>query len=207
MKLSRRQLKNLITEAIASMDAPIKLRVLDFDDTIASTGEEVKLHTPDGHRMLSSDEYATYKPLPGEYYDESSFVQFDSVNIEKAKPVNTVFNILMNFVNAEEGNRRILILTARKQVVENDVRAFLESSGIDHSGIDFVGVGSSDPLEKVRKIDEYLDIYNVGFVSFFDDSIKNVIAVKDFLDAKGIPNDVAHIREENEKTRLIRKFY
>ena len=218
MKLSKGQLKNIIelsllyeagivpSSLMDMMLQPMKLRVLDFDDTIAHTGEEVKLYTQDGYRMLSSDEYATYVPKAGEYYDDTSFDQFSRVDIEKAKPVESVYRILMNFVNANEGNRRILILTARKQIVENDVRSFLESINIDHSAIDFVGVGSSDPFEKVRIISEYIENYNISFVSFFDDSIKNVSAVKEYLDSIEMENDVAHIKDDDGRIRLIRNF-
>lgn len=188
---------------------PLKLRVLDFDDTIAHTGEMVKLYTPDeepGYRMLSSDEYAVYVPQPGEYYDESSFDEFDQVDSSKAEPVAAVFRILGNFVRAEEGNRIILILTARKQEVEQDVRSFLRDNEMDDVNIDFVGVGSSDPMAKVEVIERYMREYDIRFVSFFDDSIKNVSAVKGYLDNKGVPNDVAHIKSSQGKTRLIRSF-
>ena len=125
MKVSRSNLRRIIKEVLDAK-LPTKLRVLDFDDTIAHTGERVKLYTPQGHRMLSSDDYATYVPGPGEYYDESSFDEFSQVNVDLASPVKPVFRIFMNFVNAQEGNRIILILTARQQVVEPYVRKFLK---------------------------------------------------------------------------------
>ena len=206
MRLTRRQLKKIIYEIAVKNAAPLKLRVLDFDDTIAHTGEMVRLYTPDGHRMLSSDEFAVYEPGPGEYYDESSFDEFDSVDADKATPVASVFRILENFVRAQEGNRIILILTARKQAVEQDVRRFLRDNKLDDTGIDFVGVGSSLPQAKVDIIANYINDYNIEFVSFFDDSIKNVSAVRRYLDSVNLPNDVAHIKDEKGRTRLIRNF-
>ncbi len=203
MILTKHQLRKLIYEVL---QVPLKLRVLDFDDTIAHTGEMVRLYTPDGSRRLSSDEYAVYQPAEGEYYDESSFEEFSRVNTSIAKPVSTVFKILRNFVSAQEGNRIILILTARKQEVESDVREFLRKNGLDDSNIMFEGVGSSDPLAKVEVIQRYIDMYGANFVSFFDDSIKNVTAVKAYLDQIGMSNDVAHIKEESGRTRLIRNF-
>jgi hypothetical protein len=205
MKVTRRQLKKLIYEITVRQTQTLKLRVLDFDDTIAHTGEKVKLYTPDGYRMLSSDEYAVYEPQQGEYYDESSFDEFSRVDAEKAVPVPAVFKILGNFVSAEEGARIILILTARKQEVEQDVRIFLRNNGLDDTNIDFVGVGSSDPLEKVEIIDQYVKNYDIDFVSFFDDSIKNVTAVKEYLTLTGMRNDVAHIKSMQGKIKLIRK--
>ena len=206
MKISRKQLKKLILELTVRQSGPLKLRVLDFDDTIAHTGERVRLYTPDGHRMLSSDEYAVYVPNPDEYYDESSFDEFSQVDSEKASPVGPVFEILGNFVRAQEGARIILILTARKQIVEQDVRRFLRNNSLDDTNIDFVGVGSSDPIAKVNIINNYIQNYDIGFVSFFDDSLKNVTAVKEYLDSERISNDVAHIKTIEGTTRLIRKF-
>jgi len=206
MVLSKRKLRKLIYETVIRQASPLKLRVLDFDDTIAHTGEMVKLYTPDGFKMLSSDEYALYVPKPGEYYDDTSFDEFGRVDSLKARPVPPVFRILGNFARAEEGNRIILILTARKQEVEQDVRAFLRDNEMDDTNIDFVGVGSSDPNAKVEVIERYMREYDIRFVSFFDDSIKNVSAVKGYLDSKGVPNDVAHIKSSQGKTRLIRRF-
>ncbi len=206
MRVTKRQLRKLIYEIAVRQTQTLKLRVLDFDDTIAHTGEKVKLYTPNGYKMLSSDEYAVYVPQEGEYYDESSFDEFSRVDAEKATPVPAVFKILGNFVSAEEGARIILILTARKQEVEQDVRIFLRNNGLDDTNIDFVGVGSSDPLEKVEIIERYINDYDINFVSFFDDSIKNVTAVKEYLDLEAMSNDVAHIKTSNGKTQLIRNF-
>ena len=211
MNISRSKLRKLIREALETAMLT-KLRVLDFDDTIAHTGEKVKLYTPatdenpDGYKMLTSDEYAVYEPQEGEYYDESSFEEFSQVNVDLATPVDVVFKILRRFVNAKEGQRIILILTARKQVVEPFVRKFLEKEGLDHTSIRFEGVGSSDPVEKVNAIDRYIKTNDIGFVSFWDDSIKNVCAVRAYLQGLPIEMDVAHIKSEGDKTTLDRYF-
>ena len=65
-------------------------------------------------------------------------------------------------------------------------------------------MGSSEPEEKVSVIEKYLMTHNIGFVSFFDDSLKTVAAVKAYLDSIEMGNDVAHIREEegSEKGRV-----
>jgi len=204
---------------VNNQNTPLKLRVLDFDDTIAHTGEKVQLKTPAGYKELSSAEYAVYEPAEGEEYDDQAFKQFDAVDPELASPVESVFNVLKNFLLKQEGNRIILILTARKQVVEQSVREFLvlefqkeqdpqkRSILIDSvSDIEFAGVGDSNPQKKVAVIKDYIENYNVTEVSFFDDSMKNVSAVKEYLDSIGIANDVAHIRPEGDRTRLIRKF-
>ena len=166
MKITKRQLKKIIRESISLKKDSIKLRILDFDDTIAHTGEMVQLKTPKGYRELDSSEYAVYEPKAGEYYDETAFEQFDSVNPELARPVPVVFGILKNFLLAPEGNRIILILTARNQIVEQSVRDFLrlefEKEDDEQrkqillksiSDIHFRGVGDSNPSKKVSMSD------------------------------------------------------
>ena len=173
-----------------------KLRILDFDDTIAETGEQVKLYTDEGssHRMLSSDEFAVYELKPGEYYDETSFYQFDDVDVDTAQPVDQIVSILRNFVYAP-GSRKILILTARNQKAETGIRNFLRSINIDDTNIDVVGVGDKRPVAKVRVIHDYLTnvLDGVRFVSFFDDSGPNVTAVKKYLRRVGVDHDVRQV--------------
>ena len=173
-----------------------KLRILDFDDTIASTNEKVKLYMNGGreHRLLSSDEFAIHELQPGEYYDESSFYQFDDVNVDEAEPIEQIVSILRSFVGAP-GSRKILILTARNQKAETGIRNFLRSINIDDANIDVVGVGDKRPVEKVKVIHDYLTnvLDGVRFVSFFDDSGPNVTAVKRYLRKAGVSHDVRQV--------------
>jgi len=208
--------RSFLTESSQNQETS-KLRILDFDDTIANTDEQVKLYTSRGnsvdskgrqYRLLSSDQFAVYPLGPEEYYDESSFYQFNDVNVLKAKPVKAVTRILRNFVNAKsESKRKILILTARNQIAEKGIRNFLKSIKIEDSEIDVVGVGDKSPSAKVRVIDDYINnkLSGVTYVSFFDDSGPNVQAVKNYLDSMDIRNDVARVVEDEEgKTRLLR---
>jgi hypothetical protein len=208
--------RSFLTESKNSQETS-KLRILDFDDTIANTDEQVKLYTPRGnrvddqdrrYRLLSSDQFAVYPLREEEYYDESSFYQFNDVDVLKAQPVKAVTRILRNFVNAKsESKRKILILTARNQVAEKGIRNFLKSIEIEDSEIDVVGVGDKSPAAKVRVIDDYINnkLSGVTYVSFFDDSGPNVQAVKSYLDAMDIRNDVARVVEDEKgKTRLLR---
>ncbi len=173
-----------------------KLRILDFDDTIAETNEKVKLYMQDGlsYRMLSSDEFAVYELKPGEFYDETSFYQFDDVNVNQAHPVEQIVRILRNFVQAP-GSRKILILTARNQKAETGIRNFLKSINIEDANIDVVGVGDKRPIAKVKVIHDYLTnvLDGVKFVSFFDDSGPNVTAVKRYLNKVGVDHDVRQV--------------
>ncbi len=137
MVVSDTDLRKLIKGLVLESAAVEKLRVLDFDDTIAETKEQVKLYTDYGKsfRMIDSDEFAIYQPKEGEYYDESSFYQFDDVDVDSAEPVGIVTNILRSFVESP-GSRRVLILTARNQAAESGIRRFLKSINIDDTNID-----------------------------------------------------------------------
>ena len=137
-----------------------KLRVLDFDDTIANTTERVRIETPQGPKMISSAEFATYQFKQGESLDpDVAFEEFDSVDINSATPVPLVSDILKSFAAAASEGRKILILTARSQVVEPYVLEFLEKSlGIKNANsfVDVVGVGDKDPIKKVEVISDYI---------------------------------------------------
>jgi len=196
-------------------ELPQKLRILDFDDTIANTAERVIITTDNGagKKFISSADFAVYDLQPGESIDpEIAFVEFDSVDAERATPVPVISDMLKSFASAE-GNRKLLILTARSQAVADDVMNFLETRlGIQNpSGvIDFVGVSDKNPDAKVNIIRNYLDSNpTINFVSFYDDSGKNVNAVHDFLDSRGFSRgrdqrDVRQvIKEPDGSIRLV----
>ena len=196
-------------------EQPEKLRVLDFDDTIADTAERVLITTNDGqgHKYISSADFAVYDLQQGESIDpEVAFKEFNSVDSDKATPVPLISDMLRSFVSAP-GNRKLLILTARSQEVADDVMNFLERGlGINDPAdkIDFVGVGSKDPADKVKEIEAILDRYpSIDFVSFYDDSGKNVNAVHDFLDSRGFSRgrdqrDIRQVvKDEEGNIRLV----
>ncbi len=187
---------------------PEKLRVLDFDDTIASTVEKVRIETPEGYKMITSSEFATYDLGPGEYIDSDiAFSEFDKVDVDQASPVPFISDLLKKFAGPA-GTSKLLILTARGPEVEPFVMDFLEkrlgiSSPADR--IDFAGVQSKEPEDKVKVIQSYLDSHpTIEFVSFYDDSGKNVKAVKDFLNTRGIRGDIRQVIEDEDGTvRLL----
>jgi hypothetical protein len=177
--------EEMITEASAKESS--KLRVLDFDDTIAKTAERVRVETPSGFKMISPEEFAIYDLGKGEYFDpDVAFKEFDKVDVGKASPVPFVSDLFKTFVEAS-GNRRVLILTARGDEVRDYVMEFLRKKlNIEdpESKVLFKGVANKDPMEKVRVILGHIESNaEIDFVSFFDDSGKNVKAVSALIDA------------------------
>ena len=97
--------KPRLREQIGS--GPEKLRVLDFDDTIAITSEKVRIETPAGPKMISSKEFAIYELQPGEKIDpELAFTEFGTVDVAGAQPIPVVSDLLKSFAGSE-GNRKI----------------------------------------------------------------------------------------------------
>ena len=198
-----------------SMEAgpePKSLRVLDFDHTVAFTGEKVYIMSPERKIVdsLDSEEYSHHEfskeeSIAGYYYD---FREFDDVNAKLARENPHVTSILRNFVNAGP-ERIILILTARNQEAESGIRGYLDSIGIDHGSVQVVGVGSSQPQKKVDVVKQMLDKYDtIKAVSFYDDSVANTDEMKNFLASydeaakRKIDFDVAKVDSEGKLIRM-----
>ena len=147
-----------------------KLRVFDFDDTIATTKSKVILTDRNGNMSkLTPAEFAIYREQPGDNLD---FSEFDRVI--SPQEIKSVTNILRKLYTAA-GRRRITVLTARTGVAANDIKQFLQTIGINN--IEVVGVGSSDPQAKADWIEGKIQQgYNDVF--FIDDARPNVMAVK-----------------------------
>jgi len=191
---------------------PKSLRVLDFDHTVAFTGEKVYIMSPEGKKSgeLSSEEYTHHsfsdsEVMAGYYYD---FSEFDDVNPGTATENIHVTEILRNFVNAGH-ERIILILTARNQESESGIRNYFETIGIDHGNIKVVGVGSSAPEKKVDEVKKILESNpSIETVSFFDDSSANTDEMMRFLrkyeKESGIPVffDIAKVESDGKLTRM-----
>ena len=164
MKLLLENWREYITES--------KLRVFDFDDTIAKSDSNIHITTDTGERIeMTTDEYATHKMNPDYEYD---FSEFD--NVINPREIKQITNIVRNALNAGTEGREIAILTARDPAAEGPIRDYLESIGLDTSMITFELLGSSDPADKAAWIAGRIDD-GVTDVLFFDDSGKNVEAV------------------------------
>jgi hypothetical protein len=84
------------------------------------------------------------------------------------------------------GVDNVFILTARG--AGEPIRMFLEEMGI--SGIDIVALGNSDPRSKAEVIKKEILIRGVKQVKFYDDSFKNIAAVKALRRDASLPDDV-----------------
>lgn len=149
-------------------DSSKKLRVFDFDDTIAISKSRVKVIHKDGtSTMMTPGEYAVYDKRDGDIFDYSEFKK-----IIEPREIKAVTKILRNFYKSG-GGRKLTVLTARG--VSKPIENFLKKIGIHNMQV--VALNDSDPQKKADWIED--QIVNNGFndVFFIDDSEKNVRAV------------------------------
>jgi len=167
-----------------------KLRVFDFDDTLAVTDADINVTRGDGTEFkLSPAEYAVYEPIAEynptteEYINANdevfSFSEFDS--LVNPRQIEQVARIMQNVVDAElrdGAGRKIAILTARAPAAGADIMDFIQNVlQIDASMFELITLGSSDPQAKKKWIEDQIINLNMHDVLFFDDSPKNIVAV------------------------------
>lgn len=154
-------------EIIKESSSIKKLRVFDFDDTLAHIDAKIYITHSDGSKeSLTPAEYAVYEPKPG---DTFNFKEFSSI-IKKATPIKSNIDLLIKSFNTP--NVKTTILTAR--LLGYPVVKYLK----DEYGIRpyVVGLGSSDPEKKREWIEQQID-KGYNDIKFMDDSTKNINAV------------------------------
>lgn len=172
-----------------------KLRVFDFDDTLATTESMIVLRKADGTVIEQTPgEWAVYVPEPGDEFDYSQF-RGPLINPQEMKDYT---NILRNVIRAGRDGRHNAILTARGDGARVGIVSFLRDIGIDPDELDIVTLGSSDPMDKAAWIADKIE-QGYDDVAFFDDSEKNVAAVRNLK--RSYPNvklDVRHVKSMHE---------
>jgi hypothetical protein len=165
------------------------LFAFDLDDTLIRTDSSVIVRNGRSLKKLSPAEYAIYEPKPR---DEFDFIEFK--RIKNPKIIKSTFDLFTKVLTASYRiqNAKTIILTARSQEIAGDLETFLKSKGL--KGVELFAVGSSDPKAKSNIIQDFIEQgYNT--IRFYDDSPKNVAAVK----ALGATNPKADIM-----TKLIK---
>ena len=148
-----------------------EVNVFDFDDTLVKTKSHIYVtNKKDGtSSKLTPGQYAVYSPKPGDHFDFSDFE-----DVIEPEPIHHMLMKLKYSVK-KLGEENVFILTARG--TPGPIRRFLEAEGV--GGIRIIALGSGDPRAKAEVIRKEVESRGVKIVKFYDDSPKNVAAVKD----------------------------
>jgi phosphoglycolate phosphatase-like HAD superfamily hydrolase len=165
-----------------------KLRIFDFDETLAFTKSYIYVKKLNGTEVkLTPGEFAVYKEKPGEEYD---FRDFHSV--QEPEELKRITKVLKTIIQ-KNGGDGVFILTARPQSVEPHIHKYLKDIGINYR-IPVVGLQSNNPKDKADWIEKKIDNEGYDDVYFADDSLKNVEAAKKMLRTKDVRWRVQHIK-------------
>ena len=144
-----------------------KLRIFDFDDTLAKVKSNIIVKNKDKEFILTPAEFAVYNPKQG---DSFNFKEFNQM-IKTAIPIKSNLKLLKQA--AEDPSIKTTILTAR--LLGYPVKHYLKKNfNLD---IYIVAVGGSDPNLKVNYIEKEIK-KGYNDIVFIDDSYKNVKAVE-----------------------------
>ena len=160
------------------LDQPVKkIRVFDFDDTLARTKSNVLYTMPDG--TTGAIDAATFAKEAGNMEAEGAqwdFSEFSKVMQGSKGPLLDVAKIIAD----KRGTKDVFVLTARPANAAGPIKEFLASMGLDIPLANITGLGDGTPQAKAgwimgKAAEGYNDFY------FADDHTGNVRAVKDVL--------------------------
>ena len=151
------------------------LNVYDFDDTLAFTKEEVFIRDKEGNliKKLTPSQYATYQKEPHEILDYEDFK-----SVSNASPNKEILNRFKLSLTNPHTKDTTYILTARGNEAGKWIHNFLKQNKAHLFDEHIVTLDSSNPLDKSNWIKNKMIEADISRVYFWDDSIKNIIAVK-----------------------------
>ena len=154
-----------------------KIRIFDFDDTIATSKSMVLIESPKGVKnKLNAEEFAKYgEKLMNENY-KFDFSEFDKVIGGEKGPL---FNLAKR-IKDKNGNKNLFILTARSSGSQEAIHEFLKSQNLEFKKENIIGLGDSTGIAKAKWImSKIKEGYNDVF--FADDAESNTIIVKKLI--------------------------
>ena len=168
------------------LNTPVKkIRVFDFDDTLATTESNVIANRGDESITLTAEEFAEQgKSLLDQGY-KFDFTEFDKVTKGKEGPLLKIAKKIKD----ARGNEDLFVLTARAPQAQQAIYEFLKSQGVEFKKDNIIGLGNSTGAAKANWIvNQAAKGYNDFY--FADDSIQNVQAVRDALDVIDVKSQV-----------------
>jgi len=185
-------------------DAPVrKIRVFDFDDTLARTKSNVLYTMPDGTK--GAIDAATFAKEAGNMEAQGAewdFSEFSKVMQGSKGPLLDVAKIIAD----KRGTKDVFVLTARPADAAGPIKEFLESMGLNIPLENITGLGDGTPQAKARWIvDKAADGYNDFY--FADDHTGNVKAVKDALSVLDVKSKVQQAYVKFSKASKLNKDF
>ena len=186
------------------LNAPVKkIRVFDFDDTLAQTKSDVLYIMPDGTEgKLNAEQFANDGSAllsEGAVFD---FSEFNKVTEGKKGPLFKVAQTIA----AKRGTEDVFVLTARAPESQLAIYEFLKSQGLDIPLKNITGLGNSTGEAKARWIvDKAADGYNDFY--FADDAPQNVKAVKDALSVLDVKSKTQQAKIKFSKSLDLNKDF
>jgi hypothetical protein len=173
-----------------------KIRVFDFDKTLAETNNKVNYFLPDGTKgELDALEFAEKSILlenDGAIFDFSDFL-----NVTEGSP-GPLLDVA-KVISAKRGAKDVFVLTARPGAAAGPIQEFLKAMGLDLPIENISGLGDGSPKAKAdwiakKALEGYNDFY------FADDHLPNVKAVKDVLSVLDVKSKVQQAKKRFSKT-------
>ena len=178
-------------------NAPIKkIRVFDFDDTLATTKSDVLFTAPDGTEgKLNAEEFAKQG---AQLLEEGYVFDFSEFNkVTKGKP-GPLLDIAKK-IQAARGTEDVFVLTARAPEAQVAIKEFLDSVGLEIPLENITGLGDSTGAAKAKwMVNKAAEGYNDFY--FADDAYQNVKAVKDAMSVIDVKSKVQQAKIKFSKS-------
>ena len=182
-----------IDKALQMADRPNmpkkKIRIFDFDDTVARTNSKVFAERAGERIELTAEEFAEKGMELIDQGYEMDFTDFNKVVEGKKGPL---FDLIKKLKEAP-GERDLFILTARAPESQQAIFEFMKAMGVEIPLENITGLGKSDGEAKANWIiDKAAEGYNDFY--FADDAPQNVKAVRTALDVIDVKSKVQQAR-------------
>ncbi len=213
---------------LAEGSQPIKkLRIFDFDETIAYTDSEVRATSPEGNEIGFPDQEAwdNFIEDMGSVEDAEaagwSFDFSDYSKVSNPEENEMITKIIADVIAANERNpeRELYVITARGPEARRPIRRYLKSLGLNPKAFENViglaGASKRDEIERI--IQKHADAdgnTTIESIHFFDDSDIHLNDVKqlrnDFPEIEDIrikkvfPGGISNVKQENKMDKYLK---
>jgi hypothetical protein len=178
-----------------SLDQPVKkIRVFDFDDTLARSNNKVYATRGEEIVEMNAEKFASDAARMIQEGWTMDFSDFNRVTDGERGPL---FEVAKTIKEAR-GNEDLFVLTARGPEAQQSIYDFLKAEGLEFKKENIIGLGKSPGEAKANWIlDKAAEGYNDFY--FADDAYQNVKAVRDVMSVIDVKSKVQQARVKESK--------